>query len=211
MNGEGQFEHGGNLALWHYGEQVRDWQKLARKYRQEGLSSEEAGQLWSALRQKKTNVDLILEVTMKSPDWQQASREVKVFLDRLASELGSEQISIKKSKLRDKDAPESTKVEKVWERYGEGQLRREIKQSLIKEYQLEKNLAVVDDLARALVPVAALMRDSVDFKQEIRLDKLVKEPRKMLSFVEKYLRGKTLVVKGSKSSFQSLRLLLMGK
>jgi hypothetical protein len=208
MNKDNQAEQDEGLALWRYGERVRGWQNLARRYRQEGLTSEEMEQLWAELRQKKTNVDLILEVTMKSPDWRQASKEAQVFLDRLAKELEMGQILPKKNRTKAKD---TVGTDKIWEKSSEGQLRREMKQNLNKQYQLEKNLALVDDLARVMMLVITLMQTSVDFKQEVKREQLVKQPQQVLAFMERYLQEKALVAKGNQTSFQSLRLLMMGK
>jgi hypothetical protein len=70
-----------------WGQKVKRWQALARKYQRSGLSQEEVAEFLSEIKGQKTQADLVLELTVRSEDLKDASSEVRVFMDRLLEDL----------------------------------------------------------------------------------------------------------------------------
>ena len=70
-------------------QKVLEWREMARKYKTDGLKKQELADLWEEWEANRTNVELILQVSVQQPGCEQAAREVKKFMNDVSYEMAA--------------------------------------------------------------------------------------------------------------------------
>jgi hypothetical protein len=194
-------------GMWQkYGQKVKRWQNLAKKYQNDGLTQEEVTSLLDEMKDKKRQADLILELTVRSEDLKDASSEVRVFMDRLLEDLAVKYPPVTKIDFGlEGDKAGGKREQKLKATEDKRPVGIKLKEELGKiEGELVNEWTETLELALEL----RKWRDGLS-KEEIAL--LAIRPRAILGFLNDYLKQGIERAKPRKNSpFQSLKIKIFG-
>ena len=185
MNGRAASAH--DSMLQRCAEKLARWQKLARKYHGSGLSRGELDEFWHEIHDRRTNVELILQISVRRSDWAAASQEVKAFIDELTYEIMATDGAY--HDLYHGEITGSGVADEQEENIDssvENDLKKQYKKLLAQKYQLSERAKFTAELASLLAH--AHLRQ-LDAESESQASVPVQEPAALLEYLAEYIQA----------------------
>ena len=206
MNGRAASAHDSMLS--RCAEKLARWQQLARKYHGSGLSRGELDEFWREIHDRRTNVELILQISVRREDWAAASQEVKAFIDELTYEIMAADGAYRDLYQGEVVGSENmNEQEENTDNSDEIIIQKRYKKLLADKYKLSERSQLTQRLSVLLA--RALMRQQE--KEEIDAQTVsLKEPAALLEYLEEYFQALEAEVVAGSAPRSSWRLRFFG-
>ena len=209
MSGNPQVVEAGWLDRWRA--RVLAWQRLARRYRMDGLTKAEVEALAQEWEEKRTNMELMLEVVVRDGQWREAAREVRLFMDEIACAWAEDKAACKRVKQAEKKA---AVAQEVWLALAENQPEsveqqrtRDLKKILVNKHKMNERGKFTKELSQLLSQAMSLQ--AAISEEETGVAMTVSEPKELVMWLREYVTEQKELI-WQRQALQSLKVQFVG-